>query len=70
MNAFMGVPTKYTMVKAGLDGFLNMSDRVLYWIYWAGIYTGDNSKEQGKYAATIGLLFFGLFIEKAAINWL
>jgi len=47
-----------------------MIDTMQYWFYICGIFTGNDTKEILSYGSAIGLLFLGLFIEKAAINWL
>lgn len=52
------------------DPLIKHLDKATYWLYFAGIYTGNDAKEQGYYHKSIGILFAGLFLEKAAINWL
>jgi len=53
------------------ENFINRLDKAAYWLFIIGIYPGHNNVTvRTEYNASIGILYIGLFLEKAAISWL
>ena len=45
-------------------------NKVDYWLYFLGLFTGNNDKEVSSYYRSIGILILALFCDKSSINWL
>jgi hypothetical protein len=50
--------------------FLLGLDKSAYWLFIIGLFPGDQTLELEAHYKVIGILYIGLFLERAAISWL